>query len=95
MPRYPSAFVDKVERDGTSEGLYLTTLDKADRVIEFYEQELTKAGWKVKKNLGLGAVTIISAERGKRTIGVQIFEHKGKRKIHQAVKDRKKVLFFF
>lgn len=79
-PQYPNA---NIQYSGTSnpqtgeEGaaVVFTTSDKVQSVSDFYTKALVSNGWRVEQTANVGANTVISATKDKRTFGAYIADN--------------------
>lgn len=78
-PKYGNA---DIQYSGTNnpqtgeEGLAVVflTSDKLQTVVDFYKREFASKGWTIEQTATMGASTIISAKKDKRTFGVYIVD---------------------
>ncbi len=89
-PVYKNAKVIMAQSMSEKNGrhLMLETADAAPKIVEFYKKELEANGWKTDASMDMGAMSMITANKGNRQIVVQVIGDNDKRSINQTLSDK-------
>jgi hypothetical protein len=89
-PLYKAKSVlDMKNAEKNSRSVTLETTDPADKIADFYKSELASKGWESKATMSMGAMTMLTAEKGDRQLVIQITSDDKKRMILQHLTEKK------
>jgi hypothetical protein len=82
------SILDMKNAEKNTRSVTLETTDAADKIADFYKTELASKGWESKATMNMGAMTMITANKGNRELVVQITSDDNKRMILQHLKEK-------
>jgi hypothetical protein len=89
-PLYKAKSVlDMKNAEKNTRSVTLETADPADKIADFYKSELASKGWESKATMSMGAMTMLTAEKGDRQLLIQITSDDKKRMILQHLTEKK------
>ncbi|MDQ2900314.1 MAG: hypothetical protein M3Y07_11005 [Acidobacteriota bacterium] len=69
--------------------IMLETADPAAKIVDYYKKELDANGWKTEASMDLGAMSMITADKDKRRLVIQVVgDNDNKRSINQTLADK-------
>jgi hypothetical protein len=74
--------------DQNAHNLMLESQDAVDKIVDFYKKGLDDNGWKTESTMTTAQLTILTANKEKRQVVLQITDSGGKRSIMQVVSDK-------
>jgi hypothetical protein len=82
------SILDMKNAEKNTRSVTLETTDAADKIADFYKVELASKGWESKSSRNMGAMTMITAEKGNRQLVIQITSDDNKRMILQHLTEK-------
>ncbi|MGE5638474.1 MAG: hypothetical protein ACM30H_00120 [Clostridia bacterium] len=78
IPIIPGGSVKAAMKTGEVTSVSMTTSTSPQEVAKYYQENLTSQGWKIGNTIAAGKVTMLTAEKDKRQVSLQIGDNDGK-----------------
>jgi hypothetical protein len=82
------SLLDMKSAEKNTRSITMETTDPIDKITNFYKSELASKGWESKATMTMGAMTMLTAQKGNRQLVVQVTSDDNKRTILQHMTEK-------